>query len=81
MVMTKGIIDLRGQNEMDNKRIDQNIKNLEMAKRLMEIAFEDLKNIKGFRESQEGNLLYREKILAMLQAIIAKATAVKRSES
>lgn len=57
---------------MDVNRIKRNIDQLRAAKQIIELCFEDLKNIQSFREGPSGNLLYREKLLAMLSSVIAE---------
>lgn len=57
---------------MDNQRIKRNLNQLRAAEQIIGLCFEDLKNVQAFRESIAGNVLYREKMLAMLQTIIAQ---------
>lgn len=58
---------------MDKKRIETNVKNLKMAKQLLQVAFEDLKNIESFREHPNSGQLVRKLALDMVEQITASA--------
>lgn len=60
---------------MDRKRIQHNIKNLKMAQGLVDLAFQDLKNVEKFRESQIGSHATRLNILVQIDQAIQLATA------
>lgn len=70
---------MRYNKGMNKQRIESNIKNLETAKKLVILAFEDLKNIREFRNSIPGGLIKRSHLLTQMDLVIdlAKLLAEK----
>lgn len=58
---------------MDKKRIETNIKNLKLAKNLLQTAFEDLKNVESFREHPNSGAVVRNILLGMVEQVTSVA--------
>jgi hypothetical protein len=61
---------------MDKARVKKNLDQLRAAKNAIELSLEDLQTEKAFRDNVA--VLYREKLLAMLQVIICEAESLKK---
>ncbi len=63
---------------MKKRRVEVNAKNMRLALQLLEIAFEDLKNIPEFRDDPACNILIRNVVIEFISDIIRVAYKIEK---